>query len=59
MQRSFYRIEAPHFVAAFESETRGDVERVVVAAPIIKWMIGKAVGDVLGYCIRKGWRINP
>lgn len=58
MQRSFYRIEAPHFVAGFETETRGDVERVVKAAPIIKWMMGRACADVLGYCVRKGWAVN-
>lgn len=56
--RSLYRIEAPHFVAGFETATRGDVERVIDAAPILKWAIGKTAGDAIGYCVRKGWKVN-
>jgi|KBSMisStandDraft_5_1062788.scaffolds.fasta_scaffold211567_2 hypothetical protein len=45
-------INAPHFYAAVIVENN----RVVRAAPIVKWMIGKSVPDVLAYCMRKGWK---
>jgi hypothetical protein len=58
VQRSLYRIDGPDFTSELESETKGDVERVVRASPLMTWTVGKPVGDVLGYCIRKGWEIN-
>ena len=44
------RIVAPHFVAAFEAE-----DRVVRAAPIIKYMVGWDGARVAGYCRSRNW----
>jgi hypothetical protein len=44
------RIVASHFVAGLEA-----TDRVVRAAPILKYMIGWNGVKVAGYCISKGW----
>ena len=49
-----YRIEAPHFVAGFVS----DLGKCRVAAPIIRWMVGKSVKEIKVYCQRKNWKIE-
>jgi hypothetical protein len=41
------RIEAPHFVAGVIVGER--------AAPVISYMRGWTVTQILGYCERKGW----
>ena len=45
------RIVARDFVAGLLH----DGKRVRRAAPIIKWALGKAPGQVQAYCQRKGW----
>jgi hypothetical protein len=46
------RVEAPHFVAGL-IVTKG---RVVRAAPILKWSLGKQWVWIASYIERKGWR---
>ena len=55
---SAYRVEAPHFVAGLETETRNGSEIVVKAAPILKWAKGKTMTEFLRYCLRKGWSVD-
>jgi len=48
------RITAPHFCA-------GAIFRhgkIVEAAPIIKWMIGRSVADMRRYCEQMAWRFE-
>jgi len=45
-------IDAPHFYAAVILNTQGDV---VMAAPIVKYMITWHRKGVIAYCRRKGW----
>lgn len=45
------RIDAPHFCAGAVVENSA----IVDAAPIIKWMIGKTIDQVMDYCHRKKW----
>jgi len=46
------RIVAPHFVAGCILDERG---RVVEAAPIIRWMLGKSWPELRPYLARNGW----
>ena len=48
------RIVAPHFVAGVVLKD----ERVIYAAPILKWMAGWTVDRVEGYCRSKGWEFQ-
>lgn len=45
------RVVAPHFVAGFET----DGIRVTVAAPILKYLIGKTEDYARHYIKQKGW----
>jgi hypothetical protein len=45
------RVLAPHFTAAVEV----DGQRIVRAAPILAWTIGKRPQDLIAYVMRKGW----
>lgn len=47
------RVEAPHFVAGFV--TNGTV---IVAAPILRYMIGWEDVKVRQYCHKKGWKAS-
>jgi hypothetical protein len=47
-------IEAPHFYCGVEVENG----RVTIAAPIVGWMKGKTLIEVMDYCHRKGWRVT-
>lgn len=48
------RVNAPHFTAgAIMTE-----DKVIHAAPIIYWMVGKDRGYLKRYCKRKGWDIR-
>ena len=48
------RVQAPHFVAgAVMTE-----DKIVHAAPIIRWMVGKKRDYLRRYCKRKGWEIR-
>lgn len=60
------RVVAPHFVAGFEVEYeleyREDLggcvamnERIVRAAPILRWTVGKPVSEVRAYLRSKGY----
>lgn len=53
----WFRIEAPHFVAAGECDRNGKVNH---AAPIIGYMIDKGwtLTDVKKYCERKDWTLQ-
>jgi hypothetical protein len=55
MARKLFRIVAPHFVAGFET---GDRLRVLVVAPIIKYMRGWDLTKVVAYCDSKGWLLE-
>lgn len=48
------RVVAPHFVAGFES----DGSRVVLAAPILKYLVGKSEAYARHYIKQKGWTAN-
>lgn len=54
---TWFRIEAPHFVAAAEINKFG---RVNHAAPIIKYMQQKkwSLNAVKHYCNQKQWKIS-
>jgi len=48
------RIVAPTFAAGFEHRRN----RVVYAAPIIRYMLGWKVTRVAAYCAKKKWRLE-
>lgn len=45
-------VDAPHFYAAMEMEH----EKVVRAAPILRWTVGKKRQFLAPYFRKKGWR---
>lgn len=47
------RVDAPHFVAGLEINEQG---MCMVAAPILKWCIGKRTDFLRDYFKRKGWK---
>ncbi len=49
------RIVAPHFVAGIEINER---DMCMVAAPILKWCIGKRTDFLRDYFARKGWKAS-
>lgn len=49
------RVVAPHFVAGAMFAWTGVGWRCVEAAPIIRWMEGREVGEIYLYVTRKGW----
>jgi hypothetical protein len=49
-----YRITAPHFCAGLVTDLPG---RVVTAAPILRWAVGKTVAELFQYCHKKRWRM--
>jgi hypothetical protein len=51
----YYRVTAPHFVAALAVET----DRVLQSAPILSWSVGQQFEVVRDYCKQKGWEIEP
>lgn len=50
-----HQIAAPHFVAGVE--TRDGI--VILAAPIVKWTMGRRLDDLADYFSRKGWTCEP
>lgn len=52
MTERLVRVSAPHFVAGLVT----DGERCTVAAPIMKWAVGKTEDELRSYFTRKGWR---
>lgn len=50
-----YRIVAPHFVAGIIV----DLGRVIQAAPILGWSVGKEFSIVRDYCRDRGWEVQP
>jgi hypothetical protein len=51
-----YQITAPHFVAGFEVDRASSICND--AAPIIKWVIGRHLFNIMMYCKREGWGIK-
>ena len=49
-----YSIDAPHFCAGFTT-LNGCVFKT---APILKWMKGKMIADIMLYCIQKDWKLE-
>lgn len=47
------QVFAPHFTAGIVVRD----ERVIDAAPVMRWAIGKELETVLSYARRKGWRV--
>lgn len=45
-------VDAPHFCAAL-FHVNG---KIIDAAPILRWAIGKQLDWFLAYCKRKGWK---
>ena len=54
--RPLYEIMAPHFTAGIELDDVSD--RVVKAAPIVRYMEGWGIKDVIAYCARRGWKLE-
>lgn len=52
---TLWRIDAPHFCAGL---IVGEDGRVVEAAPILRWTIGKSLFSVASYCDGRGWKRN-
>jgi hypothetical protein len=50
-----YQITAPHFCAGVVVSVRN--KRVIDAAPILRWAIGRRWTDVLRYFHRKHYRV--
>ena len=50
---NLYQITAPHFCAG-AIERNG---RLIYAAPILRWTVGKTLAEVQAYAKRKGWRV--
>lgn len=48
------RVVAPHFVAGLEVDPK--TSRVVRAAPILQWTVGKHSIEVSADFYRKGWK---
>lgn len=54
MSETLVRVDAPHFVAGLLIEN----DRVVRAAPILAWTIGKPFYQVEMYAKRSGWVVE-
>lgn len=52
--RVLYRVQAPHFVAGFTTESC----KVVDSGPILKWTRGMYISKVFKFCKKKGWKLN-
>lgn len=50
-----YRIVAPHFVAAIIV----DLGKIVQAAPILGWSVGKEFTNIRDYAKGRGWTVEP
>ena len=50
-----YQVTAPYMCAGLEVDEDGVV---VFAAPILKWTVGKRIGDVIRWVDRKGFEIQ-
>lgn len=47
-----YQIQSSYFTAGCVSEN----EKIIVAAPIIKYMIGWTEKEMIQYCQKKNWQ---
>lgn len=47
-----WRVTAPHACAGFITTAGGTIYD---AAPILRWMIGRTIEEVSGYCERRRW----
>lgn len=52
---NWFRITAPHLCAGLAVNDR---LRVIEAAPILSWTLGKSVDELARYCLRKGWTME-
>jgi len=48
---ALWRVRAPYYCAGFILSEEGS--RIIYAAPIIKWMIGKTLPEARAYCARR------
>ena len=48
------RVVSPYFVAGIVL----DIDVVTVAAPILRWTVGKGRGELRAYFDRRGWRAS-
>jgi len=55
-ETAWWRVTAPHLCAALEAHE--ETGKVLQAAPILRWTIGKNIRDVLRWVDRKGYRIE-
>ena len=53
MPDQLYQVTSPYFCAGLV--TKGG--QIVMAAPILRWAIGRTIGYMQNYCQRKGWQI--
>lgn len=50
---TLWQIDSGYFCAGLEAQG----QRIVLAAPIIKWMIGKSIPDMRSYCAGRKWKM--
>jgi hypothetical protein len=53
---ALYQIDAGYFCAGIGTD---DQNRVVEAAPILRYMVGWSLASALDYSERKGWAVTP
>lgn len=54
--KRFYRITAPHFVAGVEYDR--DLDRIVRAAPIVRYTRGWSWAKFLRYSVKRSWKLE-
>ncbi len=52
---TWWRIEAPHFCAGFRLNKDDLVDH---GAPILRWLYGKSLSEVMRICQRQQWLLN-
>ncbi len=55
MSGALVRVVAPHFVAGLVLDMHSAKERVIRAAPILRWTEGSLWSSVTGHFVRRGW----
>lgn len=54
MTGKLYQISAPHFCAGIVVQSG----RIVEAAPILRWAMGRRFAGFEWYCGQKGWKVT-
>lgn len=49
-----YHVDAPHFCCGLIVQE----SKIVFAAPILNWTVGKEILWFVAYCQSKGWKIS-